>query len=337
MIIRCRAHPRAGLMGNPSDGYFGRTLSFCFSNFRAEVTLYETPELEILPSPRDESTFGSMDALWQDVRLYGYYGGIRLLKAAVKRFREYCHEHHLSLAPRNFTLRYDTDIPHHVGLAGSSAIITACLRALMEFFEVSIPSPQLANLILSVETQELGIAAGLQDRVVQVYEGVVYMDFAKELMDRQGVGRYERLDPSLLPPLYIAYTADLAEESGVSHGDLRGRYDRGEPDVLEAVRVWADYARQARECLVRRDVAELRRLIDANFDLRRRVLNISPGNLRLIETARAAGASAKFTGSGGAIVGVCEDDAMFRRLEEALGALRARVLRPAITPPREGA
>ncbi|MFO8143540.1 MAG: hypothetical protein R6T78_02560, partial [Dehalococcoidales bacterium] len=40
--------PRAALIGNPSDGYFGKTIAFTFSNFQADVTLYDTPELEIL-------------------------------------------------------------------------------------------------------------------------------------------------------------------------------------------------------------------------------------------------------------------------------------------------
>ena len=28
MIIQTRAYARAGLIGNPSDGYFGKTISF---------------------------------------------------------------------------------------------------------------------------------------------------------------------------------------------------------------------------------------------------------------------------------------------------------------------
>lgn len=44
------------------------------------------------------------------------------------------------------------------------------------------------GLVLQAE-EELGITAGLQDRVVQVYGGVVYMDFAKDMMQRHGHGR----------------------------------------------------------------------------------------------------------------------------------------------------
>jgi glucuronokinase len=39
MIIKTHAYPRAALIGNPSDGYFGKTIAFTFSNFQAEVTI----------------------------------------------------------------------------------------------------------------------------------------------------------------------------------------------------------------------------------------------------------------------------------------------------------
>ena len=85
MIIRESAFPRAALIGNPSDGYHGKTIAFVFNNYSADVTLYETPELELLPAHRDSSVFKNMDALTEEVRLHGYYGGIRLLKAAINR------------------------------------------------------------------------------------------------------------------------------------------------------------------------------------------------------------------------------------------------------------
>ena len=107
----------------------GKTIAFVFRNYSAEVQLYETPELELLPAKRDNNVFADLDALTSDVELYGYYGGIRLLKAAVKKFNEYCHRHGLKLEKKNFTMRYSSTIPNRLGLAGSSAIITAAMRA----------------------------------------------------------------------------------------------------------------------------------------------------------------------------------------------------------------
>ena len=67
--------------------------------------------------------------------------------------------------------RYDTNIPRQVGLAGSSAIVTAAFRCLMQFYclrDLDIPRKLQPQFVLDVETQELQINAGLQDRVVQV-------------------------------------------------------------------------------------------------------------------------------------------------------------------------
>ena len=38
---------------------------------------------------------------------------------------------------RNFTITYETDIPRQVGLGGSSAIIAAAVKCLMNFYELT--------------------------------------------------------------------------------------------------------------------------------------------------------------------------------------------------------
>jgi glucuronokinase len=48
----------------------------------------------------------------------------------------------------------------------------------------------------------------------------------------------------------------------------------------------------------------------------------------MVETARSVGASAKFTGSGGAIVGSYADEEMFSKLESAFTAVGIRVFKP---------
>jgi len=330
MIIRAKAYPRVGLVGNPSDGYFGKTMSFAFNNFCAEVVLYETPELEILPSEKDRSRFEGIRNLARDVELHGYYGGIRLLKATVKKFHDYCCENHIELHERNFTIRYGSDIPHGVGLAGSSAIITACWRALMMFYGVSIAKHIQANLVLSAEVDELHIAAGLQDRVVQVYEGLVYMDFSKDIMTRQDYGHYELLDAKLLPRLFVAYREDLSEPTEKFHNNIRDRFERGEPQVINAMRYWAGLTDKVKRCLVKQQTEKIGELLNANFNRRRKIYRLSEENLRMVEAARSVGASAKFTGSGGAIVGTYKDQQMLNRLKKQLHRLKVKVIKPKI-------
>ena len=333
LIIRKRAYARAGLLGNPSDGYHGKTISAIVRDFFAEVALYEWDQVELVLSQEDKSRFRSVDELARDVRLHGYYGGIRLVKATIKKFVEYCWRRGLGLAERNFSVRYQSNIPRQVGMAGSSAIIVATLRALMEFYDVSIPTEVQPSLALSVETEELRIAAGLQDRVIQVYEGVVYMDFARERMqNRDGLmcGIYEPLDPGLLPPLYLAYSTEVSEPTEVFHNDLRGRYQRGEKAVVDAMGQFARITAEGRQALLAGDGKRFGALMNANFDLRRSICRLPPEQVRMVDVARSAGATSHFAGSGGAIVGTCPDDATYARLESALGEIGCRVLRPMI-------
>ena len=153
-LIRKRAYARAGLLGNPSDGYHGKTISVILANLWAQVTLYEWDEIEILWSHDDRSRFDSITELRNDVELHGYYGGIRLVKATIKKFVDYCHGQDLPLHDRNFSIRYESGIPRQVGMAGSSAIIVATLRCLMDFYDVEIPRHVQPSLALSVETEE---------------------------------------------------------------------------------------------------------------------------------------------------------------------------------------
>jgi glucuronokinase len=201
---------------------------------------------------------------------------------------------------------------------------------LCQYYGLDIPLPTQANLVLETETRELNVPAGLQDRVIQAYQGLVYMDFSRDLMTARGYGEYERLDPGLLPKVYVACRTSLSEGTEVFHGNLRERWRRGDPEVVEAMRTWASYAEQGRDCLLRRDYARLGELIDANFDLRARIYQIDQGNLELVHTARAAGATSNFAGSGGAIVGTYADADMLARLREHMKPIGVEVIVPKI-------
>jgi glucuronokinase len=329
-MIETYAYARAGLLGNPSDGYFGKTISLLVRNFRARVLLYPSARLEIRPAKSDLPVFDSLDDLYNSTRWRGYYGGIRIVQALIVRFLDYCKEQGIELPERNFTLEYESTVPLRLGMGGSSAIITAALRALMQYYSIEIPLPIQANLVLETETRELGVSAGLQDRVIQAYGGVVYMDFNEELMKRQGYGHYESLDPALLDRVYVAYRTSLSEGTELFHNNVRDRWRRGEPLVVEAMQTWATYAEQGRAAILAGERQKLHELIDANFDLRTKIYQIGEGNLEMIRVARECGVCANFAGSGGAIVGLYEDEAQFNALQAALAKIQVAVIRPKI-------
>lgn len=330
MIIESRAYARAGLLGNPSDGFFGKTISISVRNFGASISLYESPELVIEAQPQDGSTFKSIYHLTESVSLLGYNGGIPLIKASIKKFLDYCNQEGIKLPNKNFTVRYRSSIPRQVGMSGSSAIVVALFRALMKFYKIEIPLHILPNLVMTAETEELGITAGLQDRVIQSYEGCIYMDFDKQHLQTNGYGIYERVNPELLPKLYIAYNTNLSKVSGKVHNDVKARFDRGEEDVIRVLDQIGNLAKEAKTCLLEGRPEELHDLINQNFDLRCQIYNVTESNKLLVKTARDCGASAKFAGSGGTIIGTYKDDETLNRLFVQLKKLNARVIKPFI-------
>ena len=325
-----KSYARIGLIGNPSDGYGGRTLSAICRNFFAEVTLTESEQLVIEP---DVYRFDSVASLQEQIELDGYYGASRLFKATLKLFAAYLTRYQPTLSlDKCFTTSYRTNIPRMVGLAGSSALVVAMLKALMEFYNVSIDQRILPSLALDVEFRELNIGGGLQDRVVQFYEGLVSMDFL-ELTEIDGYqcGSYEALDSNLLPPLYLAYSVRGGEPTEVFHNNLRARYDAGEKDVVNAMRELAELTGQTLQAMKNNDHALVSQYMDRNFDIRNSISTLNPHHLQMIQTARSCGVSAKYAGSGGAIVGVCSDDKVFDELKRRLGAAGCEVCRPLVS------
>jgi glucuronokinase len=330
MIYIASAFARAGLIGNPSDGYFGKTISCVIRNFKATVRLWESPHFEILPTHGDLARFDNVDSFLRDVKLNGYYGGLRLMKAAVKKFHDFARKNNRELNSRSFTLSFESDIPRLVGLSGSSAIVVATFRALMKFYDYEIPLHLQPEIILSVERDELGITAGLQDRVIQTHEGLVYMDFDRKLIEGRGYGEYISLKPAKMPPLYVAYDPDRAEISDIPHRNLKALFNSGDPTVVSAMLKYRDLTDRGRDALMTGDWEALGKVMNENFDLRRTIMPIAPENLRMVQAARSTGASAKFAGSGGAIVGTYKDGRQYQQLTDALAAIRCTILRPLI-------
>jgi glucuronokinase len=331
MVIVKRAFARAGLIGNPSDGYNGKTIAFTVRDFYAEVKLHESETLQLIAGDSDNNRFDSPAALHHSVTSHGYYGGIRLLKATIKVFVDYCQKNNIQLVDKNFSLEYSTNIPQQVGMAGSSAIIIATLRCLMEFYGVTIDKRIQPTIALSAETSELGIGGGLQDRVVQVYEGLVSMDFSRmENVAGYQCGYYEPLNPELLPRAYLAWRPASSEPTEVFHNDLRARFDSGDPQVVAAMKRFAELTDQARDALQANDRQLLAALLDANFDCRQSFCRLNSQHVEMVQVARNVGVAAKYAGSGGAIVGVYHDETQFAALQNAMNQIGCQVIKPLI-------
>lgn len=286
------AFARAALAGNPSDGYGGAVLALALPARRASARAWRTDAPAVEPPSE-------------------------LVTATVARFAA----EHAPAARAATAVTWETTIPRAVGLGGSSAIVIAVLRALRSLWSVTLEPMAIAQLALSIEVDDLGIAAGLQDRIAQTHDGLTLMDFGSP-----GPTTVRPLDAARLPPLLVAWQADSGGHSGDVHAPLRDRHADGEPVVLEAMRALTAAAHDAARAIADGAHAAFCTSVDASFDARRSMLTLDPRHVAMIETARAAGAAANYAGSGGAIVAVCRDAGHRVRVRDALHELGCETL-----------
>jgi glucuronokinase len=138
MTIVTRAHARAGLLGNPSDGYFGKIIAISVKNFSARAVIRESEAIRIEPPAWDAPVYADAGDFRDKIGLYGYYGGTRLIQASIKVFFDHCAA--AGLSPEGqFRDRYDSGHPAPVGLGGFERDHRTAMRGLMAFSRVEIP------------------------------------------------------------------------------------------------------------------------------------------------------------------------------------------------------
>ncbi|MEY2398166.1 MAG: glucuronokinase, partial [Actinomycetota bacterium] len=146
-------------------------------------------------------------------------------------------------------------------------------------------------LALSIERDELGIVAGLQDRATQAFAAPV-------LVDGDDV---RVLRPARPLHFVVAWRPEAEGDSGHYHRTVV--VDRA------AMAELAPIARDAAAAFERGDADALAALMDASARTRQRAAPLSDAHEQLADAARRAGFRANSAGSGGAIVAVAEGDA----------------------------
>ena len=308
--IHCRAYARMGLMGNPGDALGGNAIGVVIRDLYAEARLTPSDSLKLQEPAIEHPDWSDIDAMRDYVIRRGYSGGRRLMMALLFQLHSYLQKINISCDYPTFCLTWHSIIPNRVGLAGSSALITAALRTIMQYWKLEIPLIDQVQMVLKTETDSLGIPAGPLDRVAQVYEGLTYFE-----PDNKGFVQVERLPLEALPKLFVAIDESSGEGTEVFHSNLRAKFLSGDPEVIAGVKELSQLARQARDLIVAGKGNEIGPLMDQNFDVRNRLIQLNPRHIRMIESARKVGAHAKFAGSGGAIVGTCEEVNMNAVLE----------------------
>lgn len=312
---------RAALAGNPSDGYRGAVVAIPVPTVAATVRYRRRDRFEIAHGPTPDDTFTDLDQLVDRVERFGYGDARALIVATLRALRR-----HVGARIEPGRLDAASTIPRSVGLAGSSAIVIATIRAVVTAHSTSTWAMRLAAdpaltaaIALDAERRELGIAAGLQDRVVQAFDRPMFMDFESVTSLGEGLesGVYRPLPQ---PPgvVFVAVLHVAAEPSTIVHSSLRDDFEAGRGGTRRLMAEIADQARSAADAIERGDLDALGAAMDGTLELRRSLMVLDPRHLAMSEAAQSLGCHVNWSGSGGAVTVLAPNDTVATSARRAL-------------------
>ena len=286
-MIEASAPARAGVIGNPTDGYGGSLIS-CTLACRAKVRLFESDRLELAFHGR-ETVIGAESDLVLD-------GGVFDAARSVIRY--------LRIADRKLRLEGESEIPFRSGLAGSTAMLASIFGAVCKFLGLEMNRYQYAETIRHIELNYMDIQCGYQDQYMTVFGGLNYIDFrTKEIYRDIEEEVYATVEPLAglaagLP--FILIHTGVQRVSGSVLRPIRERWMDGDPVVIEGYREIGGLARLGKRALLRGDWEELGELMNRNHEIQQELGASGKINDHFINLARANGAlGAKLAGAGG--------------------------------------
>jgi galactokinase/mevalonate kinase-like predicted kinase len=320
--IVCSAPGRCGIIGNPTDMYGGAVLS-CSVGMRARVTVVEAPDL-VLETAGQECRIEDRE----DLRPRG--DPFDVARAVL----DYMH-----LPPLACRVRYESEIPLRSGMAGSTALTVALLRALLAWRGEHPHLYRVAERARYVELNYLKVVCGYQDAYMCTFGGLNYMDFRGKQFYRQAEAELFATVEPLAPyarklPFVLGFTG-VQHASSAVHKPLRERWLEGEAAVIEGYERITELARTGKKAVLLEDWPALGRSMNENHAIQRDLGGSGESNERLIAAALAAGAlGAKLAGAGdGGTIIALWPWADAAPLEEALHRAGASAIyRPQVTP-----
>lgn len=311
-MIRVTAPGRAGIIGNPTDGYGGAMIACSIKN-RALVTIEACDQLIV------ENTNDRIALRWKnDFNNQGDYFDI------VRSILRY-----LKLYDMKAYIKLSTNIPVQAGLAGSTAMLSAILSAVLNFIGKKYHSYYLAELNRAIELHYMKCQCGYQDAYMTTFGGLNYIDFrGKEYYKELEQENYATIEPlgSLVTemPFVIAHTG-VMHHSGNFHRPLRERWLEGDRAVVEGYKEIAHIAQEGKRALLNSNWNELGYLMNKNHQIQDSLSDSGEQNRYMINVAKANGAlSAKLAGAGGGgtIIILTEDPIRIKSALKDAGAER---------------
>jgi len=302
---------RAGILGNPTDGYGGTVIS-CSIPERATATLEPadvleaTVEFQAPPGeqgdPQGAKSVTERSAEFRSPRdLQLADDGLDVVRS-VARF--------LGRGRLRARIHIRTDVPVQCGLAGSTAVLSSLLAGALRLLgdEPTPDHPQyrylLAEMVRTVELNFLKVQCGYQDQYMTVFGGLNCMDFrGKEFyrtLEQEFFATVEPLGHLTEELPLVVISTGLSRVSGHILKPVRDRWLEGDPAVRQGYRQIAELARLGKRALLTRDWRTFASLMNQNHAIQRQVGASGDRIDEAIDLARHAGAwGAKLAGAGG--------------------------------------
>ena len=327
----CSAPGRAGIIGNPTDGYGGCVLS-CTIPRRARVRISKNQKLVVhtngesihIQSPKDLVLGKKNDRF-------------NIIRAIFDR---------IGIPEEPFKVEYQSDIPYRRGLSGSTSLLITLLFGILKWLNKPLFDYELAEEARYIEYHHLNIVCGFQDVYMAVSGGMNFIDFEGKTPDQDEEKdnyntdepiKYATVEPiniELNPLPFLVVTTRVEHDSSLVHSPIRQRWLEKEPAVREGYKEITQMAKKGKDALIQQDWEKLGQLMNDNHKIQHDLGGSGESNEIIINAAvnvgGAYGAKLAGAGKGGTII-VLWPDKDSSEIEKVLYAAGAEnVFRPSI-------
>jgi len=286
-MIQATAHGRAGIIGNPTDGYGGSMIACAIQN--KAITTIEPCDKLTIANQQGTATFSHEDDF---VNKGDYFDIVR----SVLRY--------FSAFSMKVKITTQSDIPVQAGLAGSTAVLASTLAAIVRYIGKDIHLYELAEINRDIELNYLECQCGYQDAYMTTFGGLKYLDFRGKALykpwDQEQYATVEDLSGYVNTLPFVVAHSGVAHHSGQYHRPLRERWLEGDPAVIKAYREIENLAREGKKALINKNWNVLANLMNMNHEIQDSLADSGDQNIHLIKVAKAnGGLAAKLAGAGG--------------------------------------
>jgi len=285
-------------------------------NLRSKVFVYPLPKFSRLVTeygykvinnvPDDSVQLYSSDfeesEVIEDIHRIELTGSLALAKAALKR-----------LPSKGIKILTSSEAPAGSGLGTSASMGVALLGALATNSEHTLTKSELAELAVSLETEELQILSGKQDHYAAAHGGVALMYFHGNVVSHENLEINPAILTALQERLILCYTGKQRLSSAI-HEKVVENFNKNDDKTLTALVSLAALAPTMAKSLVVGDLDDVGELLAKNWECQKQLSPAVTNPLfeEIIETSYKNGAiGAKACGAGGqgCIAILCELDA----------------------------